>query len=420
MPQRCSATIARVLRGERRRPVVPVEGLRRRILVGCTTVLVGGLAFGTVFDGRAPAKYPEPSFDPCDPAGYYPPPTEPPCGPKAPEEPPPPGPPDSELRADPGGPYTAIRTLPVGFDGSRSRGKIERYDWTFRPGEGCPKGLRLPKTDVRGARPYIVPLCGLTVRLKVTDRRGRTDAAETTLNVTPREDVFSETPVKHRDEPLLPRGRQDPRTPRGVPSYSKHFILGKNRSDCTKEEARDSILCPYVPDGRSHLGQGYTIDQLDDRGGPFHKRWYVLNTRLSVKRVGLYNPYVRPDGWKLPDLGVSWYGHNQASGNDVADFWRALLAHEGMGLGALPMAGHTGAMAAMIEGGHYDPRRAIEPYFARERAKLVESVDRRLTAVEKALDEASDDPLPRIWNEALLQYDAASGVWREQMQSVGG
>jgi AAA ATPase domain len=86
------------------------------------------------------------------------------------------------------------------------------------------------------------------------------------------------------------------------------------------------------------------------------------------------------------------YAHNQATAYDVAGWWRAHLAHEGMGLGAVPMAGHTGAMAAMIRGGHNDPRRAIEPPFARDRAKLIGSVDRRLTAVEKALDEASTTP----------------------------
>ena len=332
--------------------------MRRRGLLVCAAVLVSGLAFGMVFDGRAPAQYPKPSFNPCDPAHIYPPPPPGynPCGPKPPEDPSPPEPPDSELRADPGGPYTATRTLPSDLDGSGSTpaGQIKRYDWTFRQGIGCHKNQPLRKTKVAGVRPTIVALCGLIVSLKVTDRRGRTDTAATKLTVTPREDVFAETPLKHRDEPLLPRGKQDPRTPRGVPWYAAlDWDFAVNSSDCTKEEDPNSILCPYVPKGGTRLGHGYTVDHVDDRGGPFHRYWYVSNTRLFIKRVGLYNPYTRPDGWKLPGLTVSWYAHNQASGYDVAGFWRAVIAHEGMGLGALPMAGHTGAISAMIEGGKF-------------------------------------------------------------------
>jgi hypothetical protein len=295
--------------------------------------------------------------------------------------------------------------------------RIKRYDWTFRPARDCPKDLKLRRANVSGVKPNIVPLCGLIVRLKVIDYRGRTDAAETRLAVRPRADVFSTTPVKHREQPVLARARQHPLTPNKEPWLRATFDLGVNVSECAPRnlkpaQAANSILCPYVPSGRSREGLvhgGYAVDRIPDPGGPFHNFWYVSNTRLSVQRMALYNPYVHPDGWLLPGIKLGWYAHNQGQG-DVIGFWSALRAHEGWGFGALPMTGHTGAIAAMIKGGT-DPRRKIEPVFARNRTRLTNTVDRRLSKLEDDLDQASDDPLPTLWRGPLQFYDPPFTRW---------
>jgi hypothetical protein len=313
------------------------------------------------------------------------------------------------LRADPGGPYSTPRAEPMKLDGSGSTPakQIKRYDWTFRqwPGKGCHPRQPLRRTNASGAKPTIVALCGLIVRLKVTDRGGHTDVAATQLTVERRAGPFAETPVAHREQPLQDPARQHALTPDERPPASR--TDGVNASDCAPSTGRAalraaaSVLCPYVKTGGDREGHGYEIAQVHDRNGPFDRFWYVSTTDLSLRRVALYNPWMRPDGRPLPSLGITWFAFNQSQGRAVAEWWAALRAHEGMGLPTQPDAGHTGAFASAIKQGD-DPRREIEPLIALNRDKLVRFVNKRLDAAETSLFQAAADPLPVIWQGWLV------------------
>jgi hypothetical protein len=337
----------------------------------------------------------------------------------------------ARLVAVPGGPYNTPRARPIQLDGSHSKParKIKRYDWTFRPGPGCPRNRPLRRTKVSGARPTIVALCSLVVELKVTDRRGQTSpGAEAELTVEPRAGEFEKTPVDHRDQPLEDRDRQHGLTPEDQPwdpkNGGKSITLGINVSACAPRrgkaavKAEDSDLCPYVA-SRSREGHGYKVARVNDPGGPFHGFWYVSSTELSIERLALYNPWLRPHGREIPGLGITWYGFNEtapAYADAVRGWWNALRRHEGDGMPGQPKTGHTGAIREAIKKKEHDPRRAIEPVFASRRDNLTRLVDGELKSVEDALN-AAEGPhdLPPIWTGRLRFPVIGELAWK-----VGG
>ena len=308
------------------------------------------------------------------------------------------------LRADPGGPYTVRRANRIRLDGSGSspRREITNYIWKFKMIDAdCEEG-QLTQTRKRGRTTRIAVLCGLRVTLTVVARDGDHDSASTIVRVRPRGPKGWRTRLLHREK------TGDPQTPREPPQaisvggeYGFALDGALNASDCGTQNP-DLILCPPKPPGRSWLGEGYELARVDDPNGPFDGFSYVASTSLTVKRAALINPSILP--------GSAFYQHNLGAGRDIAGFLAAVRQHEGMGNGT-PGTGHSQIMKAILGTPNGNPRRVIERLFAPSREGARKRVDKALHAIDRRLDEESEDPLPDIWTGTLDFFEPYQGKW---------
>lgn len=197
-----------------------------------------------------------------------------------------------QLRADPGGPYRIVRGGRVVLDGSKSTPtpgeKITSYQWELKPTEKCGDTTpELARTSFQGRKigPFVM-LCGLAVRLTITDSAGNTTYQDTMVTVSPRS--WRVRPVRNLDS-----------------SASSSLVtgdtLGLNVGHCTAEalDPGPNPFCPVNPD------DGFVVATLKDKGGRFDGVSYVESTSFSISRLSLYNRRYEPGG----DI----YQHNLAS-----------------------------------------------------------------------------------------------------------
>jgi hypothetical protein len=318
-------------------------------------------------------------------------------------------------RAVPGTYRAVTRAGTVKLDGSRSRakrGRIVKHRWTFAPGAGCPPGVQLRSGGKDGARVSVKLLCPIVATLTVTDNRGRTDARSTRIGVTARTGQQWKTKVAHRKE--LATGARGPVSPPAFVSTPLgagiQLTGGVNTTDCGEEAPGSMILCPTIGGPGSWRGKSYELKRLDDPRGPFDGSWYVASASIEVKRVALINPTLTPGVPVFPNRG-SFYDENARLGNPVAAFLEAVEQHEGEGKPGVPDSGHTGVIRRLIEG-DLDPRKRAETLFAASESRAQKDVDDALHKIDDEVDQASNDPLPQIWNSGPLAFwNEATGAW---------
>ena len=329
----------------------------------------------------------------------------------------------SKLRA-------ATRTL----DGSRSKGDITSYEWTFDQAE-CTEGACAgycdqvgPKAGAkkRGARATIKPLCTVQATLTVSD--GQDEDSDTILvPVTPRTHGWK-TQVLHRWVPTPATGAPSG-APREEPVVKCHadgscavaLKGGLNVPDpkaCAGQEVIGSnILCPLLDGRRTWNGRGYTLATIADPGGPFDGYSYVKASTLVVRRLAYINPYL---------VAGTWYDYNKKHGGQIDALLEATKRHEGFGAPGKPGTGHTQIMRDIIagSGGLNDPRHEIETFFDPGASKVHEMADKEIERIDKLADEKSNDPLQSIGRFALWFYDSADpadpadDVWVPGLLSV--
>lgn len=312
-----------------------------------------------------------------------------------------------DLQAIPGRYRPVGRGGTVHLDGRRSkagRGRIVSYRWTFTPGTGCPPGTLLKRASRSGARVAVKLLCPLVATLIVTDSRGRTASAETSLGVLPRRGAAWTTTFSHRDDVASTRGPTAPPTVLDLgDAIAVRLTGGVNTTDCGEEAPGSMILCPTIGGRGSWRGKGYELTRLSDPGGPFDGFWYVGSSSIEVKRVAYLNPTLLP--------GSAFYEENARLGNPVAGFIEAIAQHEGYGRPGVDRSGHTQIIRDLVTGDD-DPRRAIEQRFASSERAAQQDVDDALHDIDHRVDLASDDPLPQIWSSGPLAFwDEASATW---------
>ena len=293
------------------------------------------------------------------------------------------------------------RSVRIRLDGSgsRPRREITDYIWRFRTSGGDCESGPVRTGQKQGRVVNVVALCDLRATLTVVDRDGDRDSKSTAVNVKPRH--WRTPPLAHREK------TGDPRTPRDPPSatalgggnFAFSIFGGLNVSDCGGSEGQ--ILCP-VQNGGTWLGGGYELAKVNDPKGPFDGFSYVASSQITVKRAGLINPTILP--------GSTFYQHNQAAGRDVAGFVNAIRQHEGLGNGT-SRSGHSLIMKTILQSATGDPRRVIEKLFAPGREGAKERIDKTLGAIERRLDQESNDPLPDIWTGTIDFYDSYQQQW---------
>jgi hypothetical protein len=343
----------------------------------------------------------------------------------------------ARFAAHAGGPYRVTRGHTVTLNGSKSspRKKITRWTWSVKPGDNC-GGLTLAHSELRGETVTFTALCDLAVTLTVTNTKGEdSKPAKAAVEVQARN---WKTPFTHEVR------RNDPRAPLDQPLVSVFsrpdaagLIGGKNRSACNDSDDYRKLLCPWVPAPRTMLGHHYAMKVVRERGKPepFDGRVYIVDPKTTINRVAALNPYLLPGGKPYDTPPVRWYDVNKGaklSDGSVADvdgFLAALYAHEGLGIKGNPLSGHSGAMRKLMrdQPRTYDPRQGLEGLMATRQDDLQRDADKRLREVQNRLAEATDDPLPRVWqgslyflnDEVLRNPQSTAPTWLDVLGSIG-
>jgi hypothetical protein len=332
------------------------------------------------------------------------------------------GPEELTLTADPGGPYDVARAGSVTLDGSGSTGTITAYRWSFGPGSNCPPGTTLKASSKSGKSTTVTALCDLMVTLTVTDADGHTASASTAVFVAPR--PFAPTLITHTEQVSV-GNRLDKRTPRtpftapATPGGAPGGTAAINVSKCATD--RVSILCPFVKFGGNRLNKGYTLAEVDDSGGPFHRFSYVASATMSIERIALINPFLLPGGPVAATGQPNMYDENIARQAPIDEFIAKTREHEGEGNG-FPNTGHTAALREAIASDptQRDPNVAVEDQFGPTARTARDLVNVLLAVIEKDLKTATDDPLSVIWGpETLFVFDLSRG-WVPAVVTVPG
>lgn len=331
------------------------------------------------------------------------------------------------LVARPGGPYSVLRGDTVTLDGSASTpaSQIQAYKWTFAPGPGCPKGLKLaPGTGEQGQRVKLVVLCSLNGTLTVSGGGQQSQPAPFTINVRARP---WNTPVMQADPAFVYANLGGPPTITKT-AGGKHLLsetMGENVSDCPGASPggralADELICPLK------LEDGFTVvGPIDDPHGPFNGFYYVGDATYYLLRLALINEWLAPGAPALPgytDPTRNWYSYNARHGH-AAQYMRALLAHESWGRTGYKRSGHTQALAAGIKtkqaGEPLDPRALAEEQFSRDRDGLIDLVEDKVRDDQEPLFKTSADPLATIWSGLMWTWSTDFGKWLEFTDVVG-
>jgi hypothetical protein len=322
----------------------------------------------------------------------------------------------------------ALRGGTATLDGSKSRGRITSYVWTFRADAGCGNVATKAGARKTGERVTIKVLCPVVAKLTVGDGQ-KTNWATVTVPVTPRTEEFTTPPVKHKE--LLKDDRvSDP--PFVHPGSNYGITLGLNVAACDEKSTGRPYLCPparTVGGTLTGLGGRYTFARVDDRGGPFDGFSYVATAPMTIDRIGILNYWVLPGSPAFVANQPNFWDYNSThpvavgganQGVDLAGLRAAMSAHEGMGIPGQLSTGHSGRLQAWISDESSDPRRAIEGMFDPNQRTLQRRIDQKLADVSRDLFVATKDPLPVIWRGQVWFYDREDSVWRQEELVVGG
>ncbi len=286
---------------------------------------------------------------------------------------------DEPLKAVAGGPYTIERGKNLALDGFESTGKIRSYRWTFEPADAksaIPFNSGAAKS---GRRVETVLLATVKATLTVSDGK-KEDSDSVIVAVNPRE---YQTPFVHRE--------QEKRHPRSVPpryikGHDLRYAGGENVCALDEYNAAHSVhvLHPGAA-GDSWETRGYTLKQVQDPGGPFDADWFVDTYTLRIEREVLINKYILPGGPPPVRTAKRFYTANKELGHDVDGYLAAVRRHELL---------HSDLMRnALVTN---DPGPRIETLAARGKDALKLEVDQQIRTAEKAIDHASEDPLPSV------------------------
>lgn len=328
------------------------------------------------------------------------------------------------LTAVPGGPYRVQRGMRVDLDGSRSRGKIKSYTWTFLPAPAnggphialtfaankgsassapCPKGVQPQRGGKKGAKISVVALCDFTAKLTVSD--GRKTKSQTANVTVDRRNWVTRPP----SQPTLSRKANLgdlTAHPNDVPP-----VFGHNNPDCGDEirppELANLMFCPLPiimgkkDEGRTWLERGYRLDQVHDKGGPYDTRWYVAKQpNFYFHREVVLNKSMYPDGLKAIDAPVNWYYENDLRDLDPNAWIETVTQHEGDGAPGVSHSGHTQAMIEELkqQPDLADPQRVIEGVIAPRRTDAQDEADQNLHAAgHNICNYQRNDNLTDLW-----------------------
>ena len=288
---------------------------------------------------------------------------------------------------------------------SRSTGPIQKYVWKFKPlVTGCTGGgPSAQRAQKEGKRVEIAVLCDVKATLTVVGKKGQHDSESTIVRVRRRSGEWDTTPF-----PLPAIWTHDYTgfIPPFVSTRSRGMIKGgESDAYCSGEMRRPRWykLCPYSAGG-TWLKRGYKLKKLSDKHGPFDG-WYTGAPTIYIGKVERINPDVIP-GSEFFDWNEA--AHQLKEGDDPAAYLKAVYQHEGYGDGS-PCSGHSQILHDQIRKPLHNPRRVLEAAVGSTEKAAQEMADSELKDVEKALADATADPLSQIWSGTMWIHELGGG-----------
>jgi len=187
---------------------------------------------------------------------------------------------DDNVVAVPGGPYQATRGQKVPLNGSRSKGKIEKWTWTLSPGDGCPSGV--PTKTVSGAVASVTVLCSLQAKLRVENSR-KSDEKTTTVTVKARPGWKTTVPATNAV---------------GTWISANPLVWGCTVGGCQlgrnvcaihggSEDTHDIV---HQKDPATYEDDAYKLGTVTDAQSPFDGWNWVVANLSRINRKSLLNP----------------------------------------------------------------------------------------------------------------------------------
>jgi len=293
-------------------------------------------------------------------------------------------------------PAPVLRGAQAVLDGSRSEGNITSYKWTF-VGDGCP--VPVPPATRQGAVVRVTVLCPLMATLEVSDGSA-TDTENVRVGVKPRDWKTRLSPPVQRD--LV-----------GSRLLAPCLGCAFGRNVCAIEagagEEESGHFIHKVPNARTWEGEAYTLQQVQDPGGPFDGWWYLGENKLRMPRAELINRDLRRDSATYQTNA----GANRAQGRAVFDIdtlVASVHAHE---------HAHTALLEEALRNGA-DPALTVEAMLANSRTEVRDTADLAIATAEETLRAATDeanvkarvrkDPRFNRGGKVLLRADDGSYV----------
>lgn len=265
------------------------------------------------------------------------------------------------------GPYPPIvRGDTLNLDGSRSKGKNLKYEWTFNP-KGCPDGLKgNPNASKKGSKTTVRLLCDTDITLKVTDGK---DTNEKTVSVVIQARDWKTEVLPQIDAYLTAIKLCLPQP------YFGRNVCALDGAAAFEGKQESGHIFHKEPNRITWEDTGYKLGRVNDSNGPFDGWWYVVKNHLKIQRAALINTYLN----KNSEL----YEENKKKGykKDFDTLINQVTAHEQM---------HGTLMEEAIP--KNDPAKKIEMMIhPKDKDALKLKIDLKIQDAEKALWKATKE-----------------------------
>lgn len=333
---------------------------------------------------------------------------------------------ESTLVADAGRAQTVAWGKSVKLDGSRSKGKISRWEWRVTNAECATESELKTLKVVNGKTVTFQPLCSLDMELTVSDGK-EAATASVHVDVTRRAWKTPAIPKTTLDWKTKPNAVTDAKWGKPSMTYegaNKEKIwpskLKWGENVCLHDDKTTvyGITHPHpaggLVKGAEWRGGGLEIETM--KGGPFDGWHYVKSSSIVIERKAIFNEWVHPDAKPpFPEAG-----QNIATANaKVFKDWRlALEQHEGDGNDKRPKVGHTKLIReGLKQHPDLDPRHVVEPLAAPDRMRLWGKADGALLDVNRRLLDISAEsdiditPDKLLWQGNFLYWNTTIDDW---------
>ncbi len=367
-----------------------------------------------------------------------------------------------DLVAIPGGPYAEERAESISIDGSESKGKIAKYEWTFvpvpdeeaggesgdignsavpaqalmglassgsgggagggggtgkggggstpTPGKGSGQAAPAEKT-LLGPKAKFINIKDIKAKLKVTDEQGQEDTDEAFIKAFPRN--FEIKYDGKDEEAYLPLQKAALANLEIRPLLNASVTTGLNLcggepklTDLSAWKTCDHYLhtpVPYVDGAEaSYEDKAYKVAQVKDENSPWNEQFYVSELTVKIVRRAYISPYFLPDA-EARALGALPQGAPTTWAQANSDY-RKQEAEKGRQFSDDDF--NAGAFVAMLWRHEHTHSQIIKEYVDEEGEKAARNLEKLNQPDRGLLTKAADGKVAAIDRELYARNKA--------------